>query len=102
TNLAPPNLPTDLAQFGLSGSGRRVSLSQGAGKVLRTDRLASEVGYAAMDGYGRLRDMHTKNAAGTTLFRAQYTYDASGNRASAKLTQAPLGTTAQDNIRSTH
>jgi hypothetical protein len=103
-----PNVPlSPMAAFTYFGGGRRIETKYGADAVvgsLRADYVG--VGAAGLDRFGRVKDLHYRAGAGPwvttdTLYRAEYTYDAAGNRKTAKITQAPEPTPSiWDNKRS--
>lgn len=96
TNIGTPTL----AQFAYIGSDRRASLSMGGGRVVQDWRTTTQTGLAGLDPFGRPADMHVWSSSGDTLFRAQYSYDHTGDRISSQLTQASISGSPRDNIRS--
>jgi YD repeat-containing protein len=94
---------TSIANLTYLPSGRRRSLSLGAGAAVMDLRLGSEMGLAGLDRFGQIADLHYRNGSSptdTTLFRAEYTYDISRNRRTARITQAPEPNLAAINMRS--
>lgn len=91
-----------VASFERVGSGRRAGLTLAGGEIVQSFRLGSETGLGGLDGFGRVADLRFVNADATpaTLFRAEYTYDASGSRVSSRLTQWPVASQQQENVRS--
>jgi hypothetical protein len=92
-----------VAQFEYAGVSRRAAMTlnpsggNGAGAItadLRDpDGQSSVVGLPGLDSFGRLRDLHYRNAASapavTTLLRCEHRYDVSGNRLYDRTTQWP-------------
>ncbi len=83
-----------LATFEYAGVSRRSALALGPTtgfSITQRLRGTSGVALSGLDRYGRLADLHYRNAAGQTLYQAQYSYDAAGNRLTADILQSDLG-----------
>ncbi|HYE01647.1 MAG TPA: hypothetical protein VD963_00285, partial [Phycisphaerales bacterium] len=84
-----------IAAFDYAGLARRASLTLGTGSSAITAGLLAPggpgepIGLTGLDMFGALRDLHYRNTAGTTLFRAQLGHDVSGNRLFERVTQWP-------------
>jgi len=86
-----------LAQFTYSGVARRQQLKYAQGSVTQSLLESGQTGLARLDGLGRIADLKFANSAGTVLFESKYTFDSSGNRRSAQVTQAPVGGVVNQN-----
>lgn len=83
-----------LASFAYTGSGirvrRAVSDSSGIERAIE-GFLASDGtvtnGYEHLDQFGRIRDLHWRDSSSVTQYRAEYSYDAMGNRIEASVTR---------------
>ncbi|MBK9121284.1 MAG: hypothetical protein IPM18_17005 [Phycisphaerales bacterium] len=84
--------------FEYIGAGRRVRSTRADGTVLQ--ELGSANTYTGLDAWGRIRDLHYRDATATPLHRYQYGYDAAGNRLFARVTQSYLWWSDYDNGRS--
>ncbi|MCW5766676.1 MAG: RHS repeat protein [Phycisphaeraceae bacterium] len=95
---------TNVASFAHAGLGRRIRTSLHAGAIVASLLAApgsGQLGCSGLDGFGRVIDDHWRAGfTGQTLYRAQYTYDPSGQPLSIRLTQAASGGGTQDNVRS--
>jgi hypothetical protein len=93
----PTSIASVIAQsLEYAGSGMRISTSLANGGAvwsLRDGVLpASSAGLPSLDSLGRVRNSHTRTAAGGTLYREQTTFDELGRRQSAVKTFADLDT----------
>jgi hypothetical protein len=81
---------TNVAGFTYGGDARRSKLTLGSGIITSDLAAPSVAGLPGLDMFGRIKDLHfTTTLSGThTLHRAQYAYDAAGNRTSASVTRA--------------
>ncbi len=100
-------MPYNLAEFTHVGVGRRAGTALAGGQIAQNfappiGTQDPPVGLPGLDRFGRIKDLHYQNSASTpvTLFRAQYAFDSAGNRVSARLTQASVGTQSRDNTHS--
>lgn len=86
---------TQVARFGYTGGGRRSRLSLANDAILQDlDTDPETPGLEGLDSFGQTLDLHYTAGPGyrgtvATLYRAQYRYDAAGNRTAAKINQAP-------------
>lgn len=95
---------SNIASFGYVGTTRRTSTRLGeiGGVATVTQDFGAStpvdtVGVSGLDPFGRPAKLNytnsmTPGASGSVLFGADYTYDVSGNRTTAKVTQAATGT----------
>lgn len=88
----------DIAQLLYEGMSRQIQITYGNG-VTKTMGQAT-TGCSCRDRFGRITDLHFTGPGGETIHRYQYTYDASGNRTAARVTQFPHDSTLHDNDRS--
>jgi RHS repeat-associated protein len=110
TGLTATDLGT-MASYSYAGTSRRVGLQYANGNIRQT---VDNNGYVGLDRFGRVKDLHYLNAAGTaTRYRSQYGYNSGaggsgcgcqstgsgGDRMYARVTQASIGAT-HDNDRS--
>lgn len=94
-----------IASFDYAGVGMRVGRTLANDAIWQSYQLGTEVGFSGLDTFGRPRIVATyATDPGPTgddlLHRAQYAYDAAGNRLSAELTQVDVGGVSQHNVRS--
>ena len=69
-----------LAGYTYAGSSRRVGSEFGpltAAVIQQT--FAGGTGYSGLDRFGRIKDLHYKDAAGATIHPYEYSYDKAGN-----------------------
>lgn len=86
------------------GTSRRSKLTlaestAGTGLIVTDFDGGGSLGLENLDGFGRPKKLAAMRAS-ATLFSADYTYDAAGNRTTAKLVQATEGSQTQVNKRS--
>lgn len=88
----------DLASFVYTGSGMRVrrAVHDTSGVARAIEGFAagdagSTTVYEHLDRFGRLKDLHWRDAAGTTQYRAEHTIDAMDNRAHATISRRNSG-----------
>ncbi|MCG3132761.1 MAG: hypothetical protein FLDDKLPJ_03627 [Phycisphaerae bacterium] len=84
----------EVAAYAYAGLSRRVSMSLGNG-VAQAYRTGSEAGYAGLDRFGRIADLHYVDSTDEapdppTIHRYQYGYDLAGNRAYARVTHRDM------------
>lgn len=85
---------TRLASFAYTGSGMRVrrSVSDNGGVERAIEGFFADDGsvtdgYEHLDQFGRIRDLHWRDSSGVAQYRAEYLYDAMGNRIAASVTR---------------
>jgi hypothetical protein len=99
---------TPLAQFAYTGAGHRKSTMRGragtAPEIAQDFSAASTgpIGLSGLDRFGRVQNLAYSSSAVTNslLFRGEYSYDDSGNRAKAIVTQVPVSSGPPSGIRS--
>ncbi|MFG0243500.1 MAG: polymorphic toxin-type HINT domain-containing protein [Phycisphaerales bacterium JB054] len=96
TNFGTPTI----ADFEYVGVGRREATSLALGEISQTYRTSTDAGLASLDRFGRAAALRFTDSLLATLFEADYTYDANGNRVTSRLTQADGNGGWQDNVRS--
>ena len=97
-------LGVPLARFDHTGSGMQVRRSThgAAGSTLAvegyTNAETSTTGYTHLDRFGRLVDTHWRDGSPTpsTLYRAQHTLDAAGQRLGSNITRVELSTSTPE------
>ena len=83
------------------GMNRRVSLALGNGIAQTFDSDGATPGYPGLDAFGRIADLnYVKTSTGETVHRYQYTYDAAGNRRTARVQQQDHQGNSNNNTRS--
>lgn len=95
-----------LAEFGYSGSMRRVSFSRGWSTALAAFAVAQSFalsepaqGYERLDRFGRTAELRFTHAS-STLHNYEYAYDLVDNPTARRVTQQPHGGQPHDNQRS--
>jgi|GEM_PF-1543123 len=84
----------ELATFAYTGSGMRVrravsdtnDVERAIEGFLAGDGTATDT-YEHLDQFGRIGDLHWRDGSGVTQYRAEYAYDAIGNRIEASVTR---------------
>ncbi len=100
TRIGPAGAVSTIAAFDYMGIGRRQRLALGP-TIVADFGSTSELGLPALDGFGRMLDLDYTTGAGASLrslYRAEYTYDRAGNRASARITRAATASTPEVNV----
>ena len=83
----------DVAQFEYAGVSRRAAMTLGGStNTITADLRASggtgqPIGLTGLDSFGRLRDLHYRNTATTTLLRCEHGYGIAGDRLFDRVTQ---------------
>lgn len=99
TNFLPSGSSSSVASLGYIGSGRRRSITIGGQTTANLESLTG--GLSGLDRFGRTMDLHYTTDSGAnlrTLYRAQYAFDAAGNRLTARIDRAASALTTEQNV----